>query len=98
METTEISFVVSEKTKRAFELALYFSDKDKNEVFESFVREYAAKVAKALNDVNDFEILFSEIETAVQYTEGDFGDFYQNQLIPLLQGELNRRKKILEEM
>lgn len=46
METTEISFVVSEKTKRAFELALYFSDKDKNEVFESFVREYAAKVLK----------------------------------------------------
>ena len=46
METTEITFIVSEKTKRAFELALYFSDKDKNEVFESLVKEYAAKVLK----------------------------------------------------
>ena len=61
-------------------------------------REYAAKVAKALNDIGDFEILFDEIEAAVQNTEGDFDDFYQNQLIPLLQEELNRRKKILEEM
>ena len=61
-------------------------------------REYAANVTKALNDIEDFEMLFDEIETAIQHTEGDFGDFYQNQLIPLLQGELNRRKKVLEEM
>lgn len=61
-------------------------------------REYAAKVTKALNDIEDFEMLFDEIETAIQHTEGDFDDFYQNQLIPLLQGELNRRKKVLEEM
>lgn len=61
-------------------------------------REYAAKVTKALNDIEDFEILFEEIETVVQHSEGDFGDFYQNQLIPLLQAELNRRKKVLEEM
>lgn len=61
-------------------------------------REYAAKVTKALNDIEDFEILFEEIETIVQHTEGDFDDFYQNQLIPLLQAELNRRKKVLEEM
>ena len=46
METTEITFIVSEKTKRAFELALCFSDKDKNEVFESLVREYAARVLR----------------------------------------------------
>lgn len=61
-------------------------------------REYAAKVTKALNDIEDFEILFDEIEGAIQHTEGDFDDFYQNQLIPLLQDELNRRKKVLEEM
>lgn len=61
-------------------------------------REHAAKVTKALNDIEDFEMLFDEIESAVLRTEGDFDDFYQNQLIPLLQGELNRRKKILEEM
>ena len=61
-------------------------------------REYAAKVTKALNDIGDFEILFDGIEDVIQHTEGDFNDFYQNQLIPLLQGELNRRKKVLEEM
>ena len=61
-------------------------------------REYAAKVTKALNDIEDFEILFEEIETAVQHTEGDFDDFYQNQLIPLLENELARRKAILEDM
>lgn len=61
-------------------------------------REYAAKVTKALNDIEDFEILFDGIESAVLRIEGDFDDFYQNQLIPMLQGELNRRKKILEEM
>ena len=46
METTEITFIVSKKTKQAFELALCFSDKDKNEVFELLVKEYAAKVLK----------------------------------------------------
>lgn len=61
-------------------------------------REYAAKVTKALNDIEDFEILFEEIETVVQHTEGDFGDFYQDQLIPLLENELARRKAILEDM
>lgn len=61
-------------------------------------RECAAKVTKALNDIEDFEILFEEIETVVQHTEGDFGDFYQDQLIPLLENELARRKAILEDM
>jgi hypothetical protein len=31
METTEITFIVSKKTKSAFELALCFSDKDKKD-------------------------------------------------------------------
>jgi len=61
-------------------------------------REYAAKVTKALNDIGDFEVLFDGIESVIQDTEGDFDDFCQNQLIPLLQSELNRRKRILEEM
>ena len=61
-------------------------------------RERAAKIAKALNDIEDFEMLFDEIEAAVQNTEGDFSDFYENQLIPMLQAELARRKAVLEEM
>lgn len=46
MDNTEITFIVSAKTKQAFELSLYLSDKDKNEVFELLVKEYAAKVLK----------------------------------------------------
>lgn len=61
-------------------------------------RERAVKIAKALNDIEDFEMLFDEIEVAVQNTEGDFSDFYENQLIPMLQAELARRKAMLEEM
>lgn len=61
-------------------------------------RERAAKIAKALNDIEDFEMLFDEIEVAVQNIEGDFSDFYENQLIPMLQAELARRKAVLEEM
>ena len=61
-------------------------------------REHAAKVAKALNDIEDFEMLFDEIEVAVQHTEGDFSHYYENQLIPMLQAELVRRKTVLEEM
>lgn len=61
-------------------------------------RAYAAKVVKALNDIEDFEVLFDEIEGAVKHTEGDFSDFYGNQLIPMLQAELDRRKTVLEEM
>lgn len=61
-------------------------------------REHAAKVSKALNDVEDFELLFDEIEVAVQRVEGDFSDFYINQLVPMMQAELARRKQVLEEM
>lgn len=46
MEITEISFVVSKKAKQAFELALCFAGEDKNEVFESLVKAYVAKVLK----------------------------------------------------
>ena len=61
-------------------------------------KEYAAKVAKALNDINDFEILFDEIEVTIRNIEGDFSDFYENQLIPMMKAELNRRETVLKEM
>lgn len=61
-------------------------------------KEYAAKVAKALNDINDFEILFDEIEVTIRNIEGDFSDFYENQLIPMMKAELNRREAVLKEM
>ena len=61
-------------------------------------KEYAAKVAKALNDINDFEILFDEIEVTIRNIEGDFSYFYENQLIPMMKAELNRREAVLKEM
>ena len=61
-------------------------------------REHAIKITKALTNIEDFEILFDEIEVAVQNTIGDFSGFYENQLIPMLQAELDRRKTVLEEM
>ncbi len=44
MDETEIIFNVSEKTKQAFELALFISGKDKNEVFEFFAKDFAVRV------------------------------------------------------
>lgn len=61
-------------------------------------KEYAAKVAKALNDINDFELLFDEIEVTIRNVEGDFSDFYENQLIPMMKAELARREAVLKEM
>lgn len=61
-------------------------------------KEYAARVAKALNDINDFELLFDEIEVTIRNVEGDFSDFYKNQLVPMMKAELARREAILKEM
>ena len=61
-------------------------------------KEYATKVAKALNDINDFELLFDRIEVIVSNVEGDFSDFCENQLIPMMKAELARREAILKEM
>lgn len=61
-------------------------------------KEYAAKVAKALNDINDFELLFDEIEVTIRNVEGDFSDFYENQLVPMMKAELARREAVLKEM
>ena len=46
MNKTEISFCVSEETKQAFELSLFISNKSKDEVFESLVRDFAATVLR----------------------------------------------------
>lgn len=46
MNKKEISFCVSEETKQAFELALFISNKSKDEVFESLVRDFAATVLR----------------------------------------------------
>lgn len=58
-------------------------------------REQAAAVAKALNDVEDFEMLMDQIQVAYYNTEGDFGEFFETKLLPLMNTELARRKSVL---
>jgi len=61
-------------------------------------REQAVKVTKVLNDIEDFENLYDEISQAIAHVEGNFSPFVNEQLIPLMEAELKRRKTILENM
>ena len=61
-------------------------------------REQAAAVTKALNDIEDFEILMDEIQSAYYRVEGDFSDFFETKLMPLMNAELARRKSTLAAM
>ena len=61
-------------------------------------REKAYKVASALEDIHDFEIFMDEIDGVFNKTEGNFEEFYHNELFPLLKKEMDRRLKILEEL
>ena len=61
-------------------------------------REKAYEVASALEDIHDFEIFMDEIGGVYNNTEGNFDEFYHNELLPLLKKEMNRRLKILEEL
>ncbi len=61
-------------------------------------RDKAVRITKALNDIEDFEALYDEIQAACQRTEGNFADFIHCQLYPLLEKELKRREQVLEDM
>lgn len=58
-------------------------------------RETATIVAKALNDIEDFELLMDGITAVYHHTEGDFEDFFETKIMPLMNAELARRKSIL---
>ena len=60
-------------------------------------REKDVHITKALNDIEDFEILQEEILKVCNTTEGDFDDF-NTQLSLLMTQELERRKQVLENM
>lgn len=60
-------------------------------------REKAVHITKALNDIEDFEILQEAILKVFNTTEGDFDEF-NTQLSLLMTQELERRKQILENM
>ena len=61
-------------------------------------REKAHKVASVLEDIHDFELFIDEINGVYNNTEGNFDEFYHNELFPLLKKEMDRRLKILEEL
>ena len=61
-------------------------------------RNKAYEVASALDDIYDFEIFMDEIDGVFNNTEGNFEEFYHNELFPLLEKEMNRRLKVLEEL
>ncbi len=58
-------------------------------------REQAAAVAKALNDVEDFELFMDQIQVAYYNVEGDFAEFFETKMLPLMNTELARRKSVL---
>lgn len=61
-------------------------------------RERAYEVTSALEDVNDFERFMDEIVCVYDSIEGNFDEFFHGELLPLLQKEMDRRLKVLEEL
>lgn len=61
-------------------------------------REKAYEVTSALEDIHDFELFMDEIDGVFNHTEGNFEEFYHNELFPLLEKEMNRRLRVLEEL
>ena len=61
-------------------------------------RENAYEVTSVLEDIHDFELFMDEIDGVYNNTEGNFDEFYHNELFPLLKKEMDRRLKILEEL
>jgi hypothetical protein len=61
-------------------------------------KEKAYEVASALEDIHDFEIFMDEINGVYNNTEGNFDEFFHGELLPLLEKEMNRRLKVLEEL
>lgn len=58
----------------------------------------AYEIASALEDIYDFELFMDEISGVYENTEGNFDEFYHNELFPLLKKEMDRRLKFLEEL
>ena len=61
-------------------------------------RDKAYEVSSALEDIYDFELFMDEIAGVYNNTEGNFDEFYHNELLPLLEKEMKRRLEVLEEL
>lgn len=61
-------------------------------------KEKAYEVTSALEDIHDFELFMDKISGVYENTEGNFDEFYHNELFPLLEKEMRRRLEVLEEL
>lgn len=61
-------------------------------------RDKAYEVSSALEDIYDFELFMDEIDGVFNNIEGNFEEFYHNELFPLLEKEMRRRLEVLEEL
>lgn len=61
-------------------------------------RETAMAAVRAIEDIDDFEILYDEIDFACKQSEGNFTEFFKNKLYPLLNAERGRLQKVLDDM
>ena len=61
-------------------------------------RDKANAVARALQDIDDFEIFMEQVEHVFHETEGNLSGFYYDELLPLMKKELRRRESVLEDM
>lgn len=61
-------------------------------------RERAYEVTSALEDIHDFERFMDEIVCVYDNIEGNLDEFFHGELLPLLQKEMARRMRVLEEL
>lgn len=60
-------------------------------------RATAMAAVRAIEDIDDFDILYDEIDFACKEAEGNFTEFFK-QLYDLMNAERARRQKILDDM
>ena len=60
-------------------------------------RETAMAAVRAIEDIDDFDMLYDEIDFACKEAEGNFTEFFK-QLYALLNAEKARRQKVLDDM
>lgn len=61
-------------------------------------REKAYEITSALEDIHDFELFMDKISGIYENTAGNFDEFFHGELLPLLEKEMGRRLKVLEEL
>ena len=75
---------------------IIYIESQRNEMID-MTKDKAAEIARALNDIDDFEIFMEQIDHVFHHeVEGNFSGFYYDELLPLMKKELRRREAVLE--